>query len=197
MEKFAGYGFNKSHAAAYALLSYHTAYLKVHHTAAFMAANMSLAMEDTDKIKILVEDSIDVCKLTILPPDVNESQFRFTPEGPPRSVTGKQVSNIRYGLGGVKGAARARSRRSSPRARGRQVQGPVRLLQARRPQADQPPHRRIADPRRRHGLLRRRPRDAAGLGRLRDGSGRPGRGRRQPGQPVRRRRPTWWPRRNT
>ncbi len=104
MEKFAGYGFNKSHAAAYALLSYHTAYLKVHHTAAFMAANMSLAMEDTDKIKILVEDAIDVCKLTILPPDVNESQFRFTPEGAPRSVTGKQVSNIRYGLGGVKGA---------------------------------------------------------------------------------------------
>jgi DNA polymerase-3 subunit alpha len=104
MEKFAGYGFNKSHAAAYALLSYHTAYLKVHHTAAFMAANMSLAMEDTDKIKILVEDSIDVCKLTLLPPDVNESQFRFTPEGPPKSVTGKQVTNIRYGLGGVKGA---------------------------------------------------------------------------------------------
>ncbi len=104
MEKFAGYGFNKSHAAAYALLSYHTAYLKVHHTAAFMAANMSLAMEDTDKIKILVEDSIDVCKLTILPPDVNESQFRFTPEGPPPSVTGKPVTNIRYGLGGVKGA---------------------------------------------------------------------------------------------
>ncbi|GAB3444092.1 DNA polymerase III subunit alpha [Massilia solisilvae] len=104
MEKFAGYGFNKSHAAAYALLSYHTAYLKVHHTAAFMAANMSLAMEDTDKIKILVEDSIDVCGLTILPPDVNESQFRFTPEGPPQSVTGKQVRQIRYGLGGVKGA---------------------------------------------------------------------------------------------
>lgn len=104
MEKFAGYGFNKSHAAAYALLSYHTAYLKVHHTAAFMAANMSLAMEDTEKIKILVEDSTGVCKLTILPPDVNESQFRFTPEGPPQSVTGKQVSNIRYGLGGVKGA---------------------------------------------------------------------------------------------
>jgi DNA polymerase III subunit alpha len=104
MEKFAGYGFNKSHAAAYALLSYHTAYLKVHHTAAFMAANMSLAMEDTDKIKILVEDSIDVCGLTILPPDVNESHFRFTPEGPARSVTGKQVKNIRYGLGGVKGA---------------------------------------------------------------------------------------------
>lgn len=104
MEKFAGYGFNKSHAAAYALLSYHTAYLKVHHTAAFMAANMSLAMEDTEKIKILVEDAKEVCKLTILPPDVNESQFRFTPEGEPKSKTGKQVTNIRYGLGGVKGA---------------------------------------------------------------------------------------------
>jgi len=104
MEKFAGYGFNKSHAAAYALLSYHTAYLKHHHPAAFMAANMSLAMEDTDKIKILVEDAIDVCKLTLLPPDVNESQFRFTPEGQPKSVTGKPVTNIRYGLGGVKGA---------------------------------------------------------------------------------------------
>ncbi|MGZ3182204.1 MAG: DNA polymerase III subunit alpha [Telluria sp.] len=103
MEKFAGYGFNKSHAAAYALLSYHTAYLKVHHTAAFMAANMSLAMEDTDKIKILVEDSIDVCNLSILPPDVNESQFRFVPEGPPPSVSGKRVDKIRYGLGGVKG----------------------------------------------------------------------------------------------
>jgi len=104
MEKFAGYGFNKSHAAAYALLSYHTAYLKVHHTAAFMAANMSLAMEDTEKIKILVEDAKEVCKLVILPPDVNESQFRFTPEGEPKSRTGKQVTNIRYGLGGVKGA---------------------------------------------------------------------------------------------
>ena len=57
MEKFAGYGFNKSHAAAYALLSYHTAYLKVHFPAEFMAANLSLAMDDTDKIKVLVEDA--------------------------------------------------------------------------------------------------------------------------------------------
>jgi DNA polymerase-3 subunit alpha len=76
----------------------------VHHTAAFMAANMSLAMEDTDKIKILVEDSIDVCGLTILPPDINESHFRFTPEGAAPSVTNKRVTNIRYGLGGVKGS---------------------------------------------------------------------------------------------
>ncbi|WUR12352.1 DNA polymerase III subunit alpha [[Empedobacter] haloabium] len=104
MEKFAGYGFNKSHAAAYALLSYHTAYLKQHHTAAFMAANMSLAMDDTEKVKILVEDSIEVCGLTILPPDINLSAYRFRPDGPPPSVTGKKVTNIRYGLGGVKGA---------------------------------------------------------------------------------------------
>jgi DNA polymerase-3 subunit alpha len=104
MEKFAGYGFNKSHAAAYALLSYHTAYLKAHHPAAFMAANMSLAMEDTEKVKILVEDAIDVCGLSILPPDINKSQFRFVPDGPPPSVTGKKVTQIRYGLGAVKGA---------------------------------------------------------------------------------------------
>jgi DNA polymerase-3 subunit alpha len=104
MEKFAGYGFNKSHAAAYALLSYHTAYLKAHHPAAFMAANMSLAMDDTEKVKILVEDAIDVCGLTILPPDINKSDYRFTPDGPPPSVTGKKVMQIRYGLGAVKGS---------------------------------------------------------------------------------------------
>ncbi|HEX2531590.1 MAG TPA: DNA polymerase III subunit alpha, partial [Burkholderiaceae bacterium] len=100
MEKFAGYGFNKSHAAAYALLSYHTAYLKVHHPAAFMAANMSLAMDDTDKIKILVEDAIDVCGLKILPPDINLSDYRFVPVGEP----GKKAMQIRYGLGAVKGS---------------------------------------------------------------------------------------------
>ncbi|SFU38850.1 DNA polymerase III subunit alpha [Pseudoduganella namucuonensis] len=104
MEKFAGYGFNKSHAAAYALLSYHTAYLKAHHPAAFMAANMSLAMDDTEKVKILVEDSIEICGLTILPPDVNKSAYRFRPDGEAPSVTGKKVTQIRYGLGGVKGA---------------------------------------------------------------------------------------------
>ena len=100
MEKFAGYGFNKSHAAAYALLSYYTAYLKAHHPAAFMAANLSLAMDDTDKIKILVEDALDICKLTLLPPDINLSDYRFTPEGEP----GKKATHIRYGLGAVKGS---------------------------------------------------------------------------------------------
>jgi DNA polymerase-3 subunit alpha len=99
MEKFAGYGFNKSHAAAYALLSYYTAYLKEHHPAAFMAANLSLAMDDTDKIKILVEDALVTCKLTLLPPDINLSVYRFTPVADP----GKKADRIRYGLGAVKG----------------------------------------------------------------------------------------------
>ena len=100
MEKFAGYGFNKSHAAAYALLSYHTAYLKAHHPAAFMAANLSLAMDDTDKIKILVEDAVDICGLKLLPPDINQSDYRFMPVGEP----GKRATQIRYGLGAVKGS---------------------------------------------------------------------------------------------
>jgi DNA polymerase-3 subunit alpha len=103
MEKFAGYGFNKSHAAAYALLSYHTAYLKAHHPAAFMAANLSLAMDDTDKIKILVEDALDICHLTLLPPDINLSDYRFTPVGEP----GGKATQIRYGLGAVKGSGHA------------------------------------------------------------------------------------------
>jgi DNA polymerase-3 subunit alpha len=69
-----------------------------------MAANMSLAMEDTEKVKILVEDAIDICGLTILPPDINKSDFRFMPDGPAPSVTGKKVTQIRYGLGACKGA---------------------------------------------------------------------------------------------
>ncbi len=100
MEKFAGYGFNKSHAAAYALLSYYTAYLKTHHPAAFMAANLSLAMDDTDKIKILAEDASVICGLTLLPPDINQSEYRFTPVGEP----GKKADRIRYGLGAIKGS---------------------------------------------------------------------------------------------
>jgi DNA polymerase-3 subunit alpha len=98
MEKFAGYGFNKSHAAAYALLAYHTAWLKAHHAAAFMAANLSCALDDTDKLKILIEDARDTCKLTILPPDVNLSDLRFTPTS---------ATAIRYGLAALKGTGQA------------------------------------------------------------------------------------------
>jgi DNA polymerase-3 subunit alpha len=93
MEKFAGYGFNKSHAAAYALVAYHTAYMKAHHPAAFMAANLSAVMDDTDKVRIFVEDAADN-GLKVLPPDVNASVYRFAPI---------DEKTIRYGLGAVKG----------------------------------------------------------------------------------------------
>ena len=94
MEKFAGYGFNKSHSAAYALLAYQTAYFKKHHAAAFMAANMSAVMNDTDKVRQLLEDSRTICGLKFEPPDVNLGEYRFVP-------TDRRT--IRYGLGAVKG----------------------------------------------------------------------------------------------
>ncbi len=93
MEKFAGYGFNKSHAAAYALVAYHTAYMKAHHCAAFMAANMAAVMDDTDKVHQLCEDA-RANGLAILPPDINASEYRFVPTS---------RKEIRYGLGGIKG----------------------------------------------------------------------------------------------
>lgn len=94
MEKFAGYGFNKSHAAAYALIAFQTAYLKAHYPAEFMAASLSADMDDTDKVHVFVEDSI-ANGLTILPPDINLSAYRFVP------IDSK---TIRFGLGAVKGS---------------------------------------------------------------------------------------------
>ena len=106
MEKFAGYGFNKSHAAAYALLAYHTAWLKAHYPAEFMAANMSLAMDDTDKVKILYEDA-KANKITILPPDVNTSVYRFMPLRDNPQDLSQAASMIRYGLGAIRGTGEA------------------------------------------------------------------------------------------
>jgi len=94
MEKFAGYGFNKSHAAAYSLLAYHTGWLKVHYTAEFFCANMTVEMDDTDKLKVLFQDAVKNFGLTFEPPDVNRGRYRFEP------VTDKV---IRYGLGAIKG----------------------------------------------------------------------------------------------
>ena len=93
MEKFAGYGFNKSHAAAYSLLAYHTAWLKVHYTAEFFCANMTVEMDNTDKLKALFEDALKM-GLTFDAPDINRGSYRFEP-----------VSNkvVRYGLGAIKG----------------------------------------------------------------------------------------------
>ena len=93
MEKFAGYGFNKSHAAAYALLAYQTAYMKAHYRSAFLAANLSAVMDDTDKVRQFYEDAL-ANGLTILPPDINASAHRFVPV---------DAKSVRYGLGGVRG----------------------------------------------------------------------------------------------
>lgn len=93
MEKFAGYGFNKSHSAAYAMLTYHTAWLKAHYPEAFVAAVLSCDMEKTDKVSIGVFDAKSI-GLMMLPPDVNSSEHRFTVAGP---------KTVRYGLGAIKG----------------------------------------------------------------------------------------------
>ena len=94
MEKFAGYGFNKSHSAAYALLSYQTAYLKAHYPAAFMAAVLSADMDHTDKVVTLIRDCRDQLGLEVKPPDVNISAYEFTVD---------DDRTIRYGLGAVRG----------------------------------------------------------------------------------------------
>ena len=93
IEKFAGYGFNKSHSAAYALLSYQTAYLKAHHPEAFMAAVLSADRDNTDKV-VTLKDECDRMGLVVLPPDVNASEYEFVVAGP---------EQVRYGLGAIKG----------------------------------------------------------------------------------------------
>ncbi len=97
LEKFAGYGFNKSHAAAYALVAYQTAYLKAHYPAAFLAATMSADMNNTDSVRIFFEDCAPN-QIEVLPPNINQSEFRFKP------LNDKQIL---YGLGAIKGTGAA------------------------------------------------------------------------------------------
>ena len=92
IDKFAGYGFNKSHAAAYALVAYHTAWLKTHHPAEFFAASMSFDMAQTDKLALFAED-IRRAGLELLPPDINASRADFSVEN----------GKVRYALGALKG----------------------------------------------------------------------------------------------
>ena len=93
VEKFAGYGFNKSHSAAYGLVSYQTAWLKAHHPAPFMAAVLSADMHNTDKVVTLIEECRSM-KLRLDAPDVNISEFKFTVN---------DGGWIVYGLGAIKG----------------------------------------------------------------------------------------------
>lgn len=94
MEKFAGYGFNKSHSAAYALVAYQTAWLKAHFPAEFMAAVLSSDMDNTDKVVIFVEEC-EQMELTIKPPAVNVGEYQFAVN---------KEGDIEYGLGAIKGA---------------------------------------------------------------------------------------------
>ncbi len=96
MEKFAGYGFNKSHSAAYAVLTYQTAYLKANYPAAFMAAAMSADLDNTDRL-VTLKDDCRKQQLRLLPPDLNRSSFAFT-------VMDERT--ILYGLGAIKGVGR-------------------------------------------------------------------------------------------
>jgi DNA polymerase III subunit alpha len=100
LEKFAGYGFNKSHSAAYGLISYRTAYLKANYPVEFMAGLLSNEVNNTDKIAVFVSE----CQrlgVSILPPDVNRSQLKFVPE------TGEGERAIRYGLSAIKNIGEA------------------------------------------------------------------------------------------
>ncbi|MDH0865070.1 DNA polymerase III subunit alpha [Mitsuaria sp. GD03876] len=110
MEKFAGYGFNKSHAAAYSLLAYHTGWLKVHFTAEFFAANMTIESDDTDKLKVLMNDA-KLFGIEFEPPNINLGVGRFEPMTPvgvaSTTKDGKTVTpksrKINYSLGAIKG----------------------------------------------------------------------------------------------
>ncbi len=97
MEKFSGYGFNKSHSAAYALLAYQTAWLKAHYPAEFMAAVLSSDLDNTDKVVALI-DECQRLGLTVVPPHINTSDYHFTVDAQRRIV---------YGLGAIKGVGDA------------------------------------------------------------------------------------------
>ena len=94
LEKFAGYGFNKSHAAAYAIVAYQTAYLKANYPVEFLSANMTNDMNNTDKLSVLIEEARNF-EIEVLAPDVNESQVAFAPA--------REGTVIRFGLAAIKG----------------------------------------------------------------------------------------------
>ena len=112
LEKFAGYGFNKSHSAAYGVISYHTAYLKAHYPVEFMAGLLSNEINNTEKISVFVGE----CKrmgISILPPDINKSGLKFTPEtiagigDAGAGINHPGYNAIRYGLAGIKNVGEA------------------------------------------------------------------------------------------
>jgi DNA polymerase III subunit alpha len=106
LEKFAGYGFNKSHAAAYAIVAYQTAYLKANYPVEFLAANMTNDMSNTEKLSVLIEEA-RVFGVEVLGPDVNESGVHFTPTRKPDAAATEEFVAIRFGLAAIKGVGEA------------------------------------------------------------------------------------------
>ena len=102
VDKFAGYGFNKSHAAAYALIAYQTAYLKANYPVEFLAASMTLDLGNTDKLNVFRQE-LDRLKIPLLPPDVNKSGVVF---GVEKVGEGKQSFGVRYALAAIKNVGR-------------------------------------------------------------------------------------------
>jgi len=103
MEKFAEYGFNKSHTAAYAVITYQTAWLKAHYPAEFLAATLSVDMDDTDKVAMLVADA-KANGLKVCPSDINASVHRFEPVWDAVDLAPRPPARaIRYGLGAIRG----------------------------------------------------------------------------------------------
>jgi DNA polymerase-3 subunit alpha len=168
VDKFAGYGFNKSHAAAYALVSYHTAYLKANYREEFLAASMTLDMSNTDKLAMFTSEARK-SGIAIEPPCINVSEVDFLPA----------EKRIRYSLAALKGlGAQAVETVVAERSAKGPLRRPRRLCRALRPQGAQ--QARAGDAGRRWRLRRLRPQPGAGAGQRR---GHPG-----PGQPHRRER---------
>ncbi len=146
MEQFAGYGFNKSHSAAYAYLAFVTAYLKAHYPVDFMAALLTSETGNTAKVVKYINECREM-GITILPPDVNHSDWSFTPDGGRRSASG---------LGAVKNLGQSAVEAIGRRARSVgpfHVDPPV--LRKRRSGLGEPAHDREPDQGRRHGFARR------------------------------------------
>ena len=138
MEKFAGYGFNKSHSAAYALLSYQTAWLKAHYPAAFMAAVLSSDMDKTDKVVTLIDECASM--------GLDGAAARCERVG--LRVQGRRrPASIRYGLGAIKGVGASAVQAHHRGARGaRPLRQPARSVPPHRSAAGQPARARGADP---------------------------------------------------
>ena len=145
MEQFAGYGFNKSHSAAYAYLAFVTAYLKAHYPVDFMAALLTSETGNTAKVVKYINECRDM-GITVLPPDVNPSDWSFTPDG--------DGDPLRPGRGEEPGPGGGRGHRQGARRR-RAVQVAVRFLRARGPGRREPAHDREPDQGRRHGFAGR------------------------------------------